>query len=78
MSLNVSVRAEYSCSSALFGRHPSKDSCVNAIRQLDTRDDKQQTWRKRGSREDYDIGLPRTYWSCTLQHFFDLPVSLLM
>ena len=62
--LNVTSIPEYTCSGAQFGFNLNSDSCVEAIRLLDARDDKQKTWRQRGSRRGYDIGLPQTYWSC--------------
>lgn len=63
--LNVTAIPEYTCSGAQFGFNPNSDSCIEAIRLLDARDDKQRTWRQRGSRRSYDVGLPQTYWSCT-------------
>ena len=63
--LNVTSIPVYTCSGAQFGYKLNSDSCIEAIRLLDAGDDKQKTWRQRGSRRTYDFGLPRTHWSCT-------------
>ena len=64
MPLNASATREYTCSGALYGRKPNEASCIDAIRQLDGRDGKEQVWKQRGWIANYDIGLPRSYWSC--------------
>ena len=56
--------AHYSCSSELFGFDLNRQSCIDAIRQLDSRDDKQKIWQQRGPFGGYDIGLPRALLSC--------------
>ena len=62
--LNASATREYTCSGALYGQKPNEASCIDAIRQLDGRDGKEQVWKQRGWMANYDIGLPRSYWSC--------------
>ena len=63
--LNVSALREYTCSGELYGVKPNEASCIDAIRQIDGRDGKEQVWKQRGFMGNYDIGLPRSYWSCT-------------
>lgn len=69
-SLNVSGSTEYSCSSALYGVNPNKESCIEAIRQIDSRDDREQSWKERSPNYYYDIGLPWAYWSCTSYYLY--------
>ena len=63
--LNASALREYTCSESLYGLKPNEASCMDAIRQVDARDGKEQVWKQRGYMGNYDIGLPRSYWSCT-------------
>lgn len=69
-SFNVSRPTEFSCSSALYGVNPNKESCIEAIRQIDSRDDKEQSWKERSPNYSYDIGLPWAYWSCTSYYLY--------
>lgn len=65
MPLNASAPREYTCSGFLYGLEPNEVSCIDAVRQLDGRDGKEKIWKQRGFMANYDIGLPRSYWSCT-------------
>ena len=70
-SFNVSEATEFSCSSALYGSRPNKDSCIEAIRQIDSRDDREQSWKERSPNYGYDIGLPWAYWSCASYYLYE-------
>ena len=63
-SLNVSVGTEFGCSGWQYGWDLDVSSCLDALSQLDRRSTARQSWGPRRTETDYDIGLPRTYWSC--------------
>ena len=69
-SLNASGNSRFGCSGRQYGYGLDVLSCLDAYAHLERRSTAPQSWGPRRSDMHYDIGLPRSCWSCkeSLRH----------
>lgn len=62
--LTSTVNSRFGCSGRQYGYGLDVLSCLDAYGHLDRRSTAPQNWAPRRPNRDYDVGLPRSFWSC--------------